>query len=100
MNAGRVGSVLLCGGLLFLIAAPACESRAFADFSATPQSAPNVKAAAVPAGAPAGAPAPSACPDGMVEVEGDYCPTLEQTCKRYVAGSTTFPRRCAEFAPS
>ena len=40
----------------------------------------------------------SACVDGMVEVEGDYCPSVEQTCLRYVATDKTFPRRCAEFA--
>jgi formylglycine-generating enzyme len=103
MQAARVGSVVVFAGLLFLIAAPACESRAFADFSTAPQAAPALKAAAAPAAPPAPAAAPALaepCPDGMVEVEGDYCPTLVQTCKRFVTGDRAFPRRCAEFAPS
>ena len=76
MNAARIGSLVLTCGLLLALAAPACESDALA------------------------APPPVACPDGMVQVEGDYCPMLEQTCKRYVTGDTSFPRRCAESAPS
>ena len=104
MNAARLVSVVLFGSFLFVVAAPACESRALADFSTTPQASPALKAAAFPAPvtvpASALAPTPTACPAGMVEVEGEYCPTLEQTCKRYVTGDKAFPRRCAEFAPS
>jgi formylglycine-generating enzyme required for sulfatase activity len=33
----------------------------------------------------------------MVEVDGDYCPNLEQRCLRWADGGTT---RCLEFAPS
>ncbi len=40
------------------------------------------------------------CPANMVEVEGDYCPTLEQTCLKWKDPEGTVPRRCAEFAPS
>jgi sulfatase modifying factor 1 len=40
--------------------------------------------------------ADTVCPNGMVEVEGDYCPTLEQKCVRWVDPDTR--RRCAEFA--
>jgi hypothetical protein len=42
------------------------------------------------------------CPDGMLEVEGDYCPdaSLDQKCLRYIDPEGVFPRRCAEFAPS
>ena len=99
MHAARVGSVVLLGSFLVVIAAPACESRAFAELSTTPQQAPGLKAAAV---APRAVPEipPSACPEGMVDVEGDYCPTLEQPCKRWMDPEKAFPRRCAEFAPS
>lgn len=96
MHAVRVGSWFFVGGLWFAIAAPACETRAFADFSTTPQAAPAMTAARA-------APLPkasSACPEGMVEVEGDYCPILEQTCKRWLDREKAAPRRCAEFAPS
>lgn len=38
------------------------------------------------------------CPDDMVEVEGDYCPWVEQKCLRYLDPETKM--RCAEFAPT
>ena len=41
-----------------------------------------------------------ACPTNMVEVEGDYCPILEQRCIKWLDKEGTNPRRCAEFAPS
>ena len=83
--------------VVFLVAAPACESPALADFATTPQAAPVAKAAVV---APAPVEPASACGPNMVEVEGDYCPFLEQTCKKWMDPAGAFPRRCAEFAPS
>lgn len=41
---------------------------------------------------------PGACPDDMVEVEGDYCPTVEQKCLRWLDPDKRM--RCAEFAPT
>ncbi len=38
------------------------------------------------------------CPAGMVEVQGDYCPYLEQRCLRWLDPEKQ--QRCAEFAPS
>ena len=38
------------------------------------------------------------CPNGMLEVEGDYCPYVEQKCLRWLDPETKM--RCAEFAPS
>ena len=35
------------------------------------------------------------CPTGMVEVEGDYCPNVEQKCLRWLDPETKM--RCAEF---
>ena len=37
------------------------------------------------------------CPDGMVDVEGDYCPYVEQKCLRWVDPETK--QRCADFEP-
>jgi formylglycine-generating enzyme len=42
--------------------------------------------------------ASGACPNGMVEVEGDYCPSVEQKCLRWLDPETK--QRCAEFAPT
>jgi hypothetical protein len=39
-----------------------------------------------------------ACADDMVEVEGDYCPWVEQKCLRWLDPETKM--RCAEFAPT
>ena len=38
------------------------------------------------------------CAENMVEVEGDYCPWIEQKCLRWLDPETKM--RCAEFAPS
>lgn len=40
----------------------------------------------------------SSCPDGTVEVEGEYCPFVEQKCLRWLDPETKM--RCAEFAPT
>jgi sulfatase modifying factor 1 len=42
--------------------------------------------------------ASAACPAGMVEVDGDYCPYVEQKCLRWLDPETHM--RCAEFAPT
>ncbi len=49
-----------------------------------------------PAAAPSVAPHTS-CPDGMVDVEGDYCPAVEQKCIRWVDPESK--QRCADFEP-
>lgn len=42
---------------------------------------------------------PSACPDGMVLVEGEYCPRVEQKCLRWMDPPGRFHEyRCAEYA--
>ncbi len=40
----------------------------------------------------------TACPAGMVEVAGDFCPFVEQKCLRWLDPETKM--RCAEFAPT
>lgn len=49
-------------------------------------------------GADAEADGPTACPNGMVLVEGDYCPTLVHRCLRFLVGPVQ--DRCAEYAPT
>lgn len=46
--------------------------------------------------------AADACPSGMVLVEGNYCPEVEQRCLRWLDGEKgRFAHyRCAEYAPS
>jgi formylglycine-generating enzyme len=39
--------------------------------------------------------APLVCPPDTIEVAGDYCPALEQKCKRWLDGELKL--RCAEF---
>ena len=45
---------------------------------------------------------PSACPDGMVLVDGDYCPDVEQICLEWMdpPSSRYHLFRCARYAPS
>jgi formylglycine-generating enzyme len=38
------------------------------------------------------------CKDGMVEVEGDFCPYVEQKCLRWLDPESK--QRCAEFSPT
>jgi hypothetical protein len=64
------------------------ETLASLKLSATPQN---------PLEGAAGA-ATSSCPSGMVDVEGDYCPWVEQKCLRWLDPETKM--RCAEFAPT
>jgi hypothetical protein len=40
------------------------------------------------------------CSSDMVEVEGEYCASVEQRCVRWLDGGKHFPRRCAEFQPT
>lgn len=65
---------------------------------AAPENEPSVPANTL-AEAP---PAENACPSGMVLVEGNYCPKVEQRCVRYLDPPTARfgDFRCAEYAPS
>lgn len=40
---------------------------------------------------------PAPCPPGMVEVDGEYCPSVEQTCLSWLPAEKGAPPRCAEF---
>jgi hypothetical protein len=109
MKRATFGSLLFVGGLMMVLMAPTAEGAPVAEAA---------KASALEANAPVAASTPLAalvnaglkgvatqevgtagsCPEGMVEVEGDYCPTLEQTCTRWMDPEGTVPRRCSEFA--
>ncbi len=116
MNRAKVGSVLFMGALVVFVAAP--REDAMAGDVGKPTSAvvanrdrdsnagapandgkalanAGLKAVATPDLGTTGN-----CPDGMLEVEGDYCPEIEQKCNRYIDPEGVFPRRCAEFAPT
>jgi formylglycine-generating enzyme required for sulfatase activity len=44
---------------------------------------------------------PPACPKEMVFVEGEYCPSVRQECKRWLDPPGPYHEyRCAEYAPS
>jgi formylglycine-generating enzyme len=113
MNRSQFGSVLFVGGMLLFSAAPAATPAAIAgllsaeaavdDTDDLADEGPEVVAANAGLKQPVVAPdlgQGSACPEGMVEVEGDYCPAVEQKCLRYIDPEGVFPRRCAEFAPT
>jgi hypothetical protein len=41
------------------------------------------------------------CPEGMILVEGDYCPSVTQKCRRWMESPEVYSyARCAEFEPS
>ncbi len=52
--------------------------------------------------APANAPETSACPSGMILIEGDYCPDVEQKCLEWMdpPSSRYHQFRCAHYAKS
>jgi formylglycine-generating enzyme len=116
MKIVRVGAFLVFNGLLFAVVAP---MTARADLGAKAVASPSASGGALvvsgaskveasaPTAAASGANAATtnnnnatmSCPADMVEVEGDYCPTLKQECVKWMDKKDVFPRRCAEFAP-
>jgi hypothetical protein len=109
---GSFVSLALFSAAFVVLVAPGGGTEALADRARTPNAhvgpvgqerlverAPSAQGAGVGAGA-SGATAASACPAGSVEVEGDYCPQLDQKCTKWMDPEGVFPRRCAEFAPS
>jgi sulfatase-modifying factor enzyme 1 len=128
MKRSTIGSLLFVAGTLVFLLAPSSEGSALGDArqpsgdlaAALPPAAvlaPRIDVGSPPAPATtvvptnAGlkgiAPAPVAdlgtsasCGENQVEVEGDYCPALEQKCIRWMDPETTVPRRCSEFAPT
>jgi len=102
MNGTKLGGLLFLGGALVLMTAEASQSNAVADDDGPSPSAPQLPVRRGDFGI---APTPAAkepetmsCPDGMVEVEGSYCPSFEQKCVKWLDPANR--TRCAEFAPS
>jgi sulfatase modifying factor 1 len=128
MKRSTIGSLLFIGGTLVFLLSPSSEGAALGGqpgdlAAAIPPAA--VLAPAIDVGSPSTAAAarngvvptntglkgiaqaPVAnlgtsanCGENQVEVEGDYCPALEQKCTRWMDPETTVPRRCSEFAPT
>lgn len=128
MKRAHVGSVLFVGGTLLFLMGPSGESSAQgggaqvgdgAKIAAQDVDGPNRVAViaadigsksvvAANAGLKGASTAPDLgslgtsgnCGENQVEVDGDYCPALEQKCIRWMDPETTIPRRCSEFAPT
>ncbi len=111
MKRSQVGSAIFLFGTLVFLVAPSAESvaqggeaKGIGSAAAVPPVSADASAGAGLMGASVQAPvdvsASSSCVDNQVEVEGDYCPTLEQKCLRWMDAETVVPRRCTEFAPT
>ena len=92
-----VWTLVLAGAGAASLATSPSEARPAGSFeeSADLPSSAGAKISATPAEA-----APPTCPTGMVEVEGEYCPVVEQFCVRQVDPKHPERDRCAEFAPT
>jgi hypothetical protein len=95
MNRLALSAALASAGSLALLTSPA---------PGAPNASRDLEATASSAGAkvlsPAGEAATGACPPEMVDVEGDWCPAVEQVCLRPVDPQHLGEDRCAEFAPT
>jgi len=40
----------------------------------------------------------SKCSDGMVEINGEYCPFVKETCLKWIDSDKEYPMMCAQFA--
>src|SRR5262245_39697005 len=104
MNRAKLGSVLFFGILGVAFVLPREEAFAGGDRVSGEHRARNASDQVTPANAALKVTpdlgTTGKCPDGMVEVEGDYCSELEQKCTHYIDPEGVFPRRCAEFEKS
>jgi formylglycine-generating enzyme len=120
MKRATFGSLLFVGATILVVTSPEVESSAMASGGPKDDDGPNRPAVSAPSASSASVSAaktvlanaglkgvataellPSGnCPEGMSEVEGDYCPALEQKCVRWMDPETAMPRRCSEFAPT
>ncbi len=68
---------------------PACSRAAASEKETVTVGSASMQLAVVPVAAPpaepvTSPPAPSACPEGMVLVDGEYCPEVEHTCLEWM----------------
>lgn len=90
MSLSHVGSFLFLASFLYAI--PSYDSEPPADSDVEEITSGTVQTAQVRK--------PSYCPDSMLEVEGEYCPDVEQKCLKWIDPEGSIPRRCQDFAPS
>ncbi|MGO9713491.1 MAG: formylglycine-generating enzyme family protein [Polyangiaceae bacterium] len=76
-------------------ATPAVKAPSKAKTNDEVQASTTVKVTSTPAPIEA---VSGVCPNGMTEVEGDYCSHVEETCLRWLDPEEKL--RCAEFAPA
>jgi hypothetical protein len=104
MKRAKVLLLSLAGGMLIVLMAPSSTQLAVADntaglvWSSKPEEAVPVRSLPAASNSRQLESGLGACPEGMVEVEGDYCPSVEQKCLRWLDPQNTTPRRCAEYA--
>jgi hypothetical protein len=96
MNQFLVAAVPACAVALSLASTAPREPRVAASSEdATWLASSGIKESTTPREA-----APPACPDGMVEVDGEFCPAAEQLCRKMVDPKHPERDRCEEFAPN
>ncbi len=84
---------------VFAGAAPLALAMARSDHGATPPSELVVRAEAPATTRVLPPPQPQACPDGMVLIDGEWCPRVEQRCLRWMDPPGRYHEyRCAEYA--
>jgi len=96
----RVGAVSFVAAMLVVLTANAGPRTRASLHAAHVSHAEAQRAAPIEAPSALAEAEPRACGTGMIEVEGDHCPHLEQRCLRWLDPEGKVPRRCAEFAPS
>jgi hypothetical protein len=95
MKRFAVSAAVAAAGSLALFTSPAPGApRGPQDRLTAPASNADAKVLSAPVGDPA------ACPADMVDVEGDWCPEVEQVCVRPVDPQHLGQDRCAQFAPT
>lgn len=105
----RITAFVVSNGVLFGVLAPMTVAEARPELRSETMRSASIQTSASQPNVVSGASKPSSnaapadstsCPSGMVEVEGDFCPTLEQKCVKWLDDKHVVPRRCAEFAPT
>jgi len=94
------GAALVLAGTRASVGAPARAVESPPVEAPAPVAvAPATQAPAAPTPAAPAAPAADDCPQGMVLVEGEYCPRVEQRCLRWMDPPGKYHEyRCAEYA--
>ncbi len=99
-SSGELGSLASLAGIAPASAATneAPSSTDVGNALASVGLAPSAPLAPAPRGVPRTPGGSGSCGAGMLEVEGDYCPNVQQDCLRWLDPDTKM--RCLEFAPT